>query len=170
MTTIDQEILHGIDRQDVETQSKFGKQYYLGAGMPRNYRLAEHCFRMAANGDDAEAQYWLGKMYDERKVSERNENICRQEAHRLYYQAAEKGNACAQLSLGEMYSKGEYVEKDEVRAYTWLALAAAQGSEEAREKLDELENGMSELPGNIAKAQASAVRQWHEMRKNADVA
>jgi len=149
---------------DAETQTKLGKRYYSGIGMPRNYNLAKKCFHAAANGGNAEAQYYFGKMYDERKVSEQDENICRQEAHRLYYQAAEKGNACAQLRLGEMYSKGEYVEKDEVKAYIWLALATAQGSEEARIKLDELE---SEMPEKLNEAQVEAACKWHEMHKNA---
>jgi len=58
MTGIDQAILQYIDQQDVPAQSKLGKQYYLGKGMPRNYGLAERCFRAAANGGDAVAQYW----------------------------------------------------------------------------------------------------------------
>lgn len=162
MNSIIQEILHDIDERDVETQTKLGKQYYSGIGMPRNYNLAKKCFCAAANGGDAEAQYYFGKMYDERKVSEQNEKWCCQEAEKWYRKSAEQNFADAQLILGKMYSKGEC--KDEVKAYIWLALATAQGSEEARIKLDELE---SEMPEKLNEAQMAAACEWHEMHKNA---
>jgi len=148
---------------DAETQTKLGKQYYFGIGMPRNYNLAKKCFCAAANRGNAEAQYYFGKMYDERKVSEQNEKWCCQEAKKWYRKSAEQNFADAQLILGKMYSKGEH--KDEVKAYIWLALATAQGNEEARIKLDELEN---EMPSEkLNEAQMAATYEWHEMHKNA---
>lgn len=153
MTGIDQEILQDID-----------KQYYLGTGMPRNYGLAEHCFRAAANGGDAVAQYWLGKMYDERKVKEQNENRCRQKARNWYRQSAEQNFADAQLELGKIYYEGRGVNEDAMDAYKWFALAAANGSEDAGEKIDELEKRMS--PEDVAKAQAPAIYKWYKMHQN----
>lgn len=139
---------------DAQVQHELGLRHYHGnAGAPRNYKEAETYFRMAANSGDARAQYWLARMYDERKVSDKNEGYCRQKAYAWYRQAAEKGNACAQLRLGEMSSNGEYGEKNKVHAYMYLASSAAQGNKEAREKLDELEKEMS--AEEIAEAQRS---------------
>ena len=48
-----------------------------------------------------------------------------------YRKAAEQGYAFAQSQLGEMYAKGEGVERDYVKAYAWSSLAAALVGEEA---------------------------------------
>lgn len=42
--------------------------------------------------------------------------------------AAEQGNADAQLKLGELYEKGEDVEKDWAEALKWYRKAGEQGS------------------------------------------
>lgn len=166
MNTINQKILQDIDEQDAKTQFKLGKQYYLGEGMSRSYALAARCFSAAASGGDAAAQYWLGKMYDEGKIKERNESWCRQQVQNWYYKSAEQNFADAQLAFGKICLEGESgVEKDVGDAYKWFALAAAQGSEEAKRRLDELENEMS--PKEMAEAQLSAVNKWHSMHKNA---
>lgn len=55
--------------------------------------------------------------------------------------------------------------KDVEDAYKWFALAAAQGNEEAKKKLDELEKDMP--PEKLAEAQLLAVHKWHEMHKSA---
>jgi len=167
MNTANPKILQDIDEQNPETQTTRGKQYYSGIGRPRNYCLAERCFRAAANGGDAKAQYWLGKMYEERKVSNRTENLCRQEAEKWYRKAAEQNCADAQLELGKIYLEGgSGVEKDVEDAYKWFALAAAGGSEEAKKKLDELENEKKMPPEKLTQAQSSAVHEWYSMSKN----
>jgi len=102
-------------------------------------------------------------MHAERKVSNQNENWCRQEAESWYRKSAEQNFADAQLELGKIYSEGEH--KDEETAYMWFALATAQGNEEARIQLDELEKSMTRE--ERAKAQAPATRKWHERHKNA---
>jgi len=38
-----------------------------------------------------------------------------------------KGNADAQLNLGDMYSQGQGVKQDEVKAVLWYRKAAEQG-------------------------------------------
>ena len=45
---------------------------------------------------------------------------------------AEQGNARAQYNLGAMYFTGRGVPKDNVLAYHWFTLAAAQGNDAAR--------------------------------------
>ena len=48
-----------------------------------------------------------------------------------YRKAAEQGDADAQYSLGLMYANGKGVAQDDVKAYTWLAVAAANGEAQA---------------------------------------
>ena len=57
-------------------------------------------------------------------------------AVRLYRKAAEQGDALAQSELGAMYFNGQGVPRDDVLAYMWLDLAAAQGSQDAPEGYD----------------------------------
>jgi TPR repeat protein len=54
--------------------------------------------------------------------------------------AAEQGLANAQLNLGSLYERGEGVEQNPQQAEKWYRLAAAQGSEEAQERLDLLKS------------------------------
>lgn len=50
----------------------------------------------------------------------------------LYVEKADKGEAEAQFNLGQCYARGEGVEKDPSRAFTWCRKAADQGYPEAQ--------------------------------------
>ena len=54
-------------------------------------------------------------------------------ALREFRSLAEQGNARAQFNVGIMYVKGRDVPEDDVQAYAWFNLAAAQGDEDASE-------------------------------------
>lgn len=82
----------------------------------------------------AEAQYYLGMMYDDGKGVERDPI----QAAEWYRRAAEQGIAAAQSNLGAMYETGDGVQTDYIQAEKWYRLAALQGDEEARRRLDEL--------------------------------
>ena len=53
-------------------------------------------------------------------------------AARCYRRAAEKGHAMAMLNLSMSYRQGDGVEADVGKAWKWLSLAAAAGSERAQ--------------------------------------
>ena len=74
-----------------------------------------------------------------------------------YAVAAEQGNHFAQHNLGGMYYDGEGVPKDYVMAYMWWNLAGAQGYEDARTNLGNVEKRMT--PEQIAEAQRLS-REW----------
>ncbi len=57
--------------------------------------------------------------------------------------AADSGLVDSMLSLGWIYSSGEYVEQDVGEAIFWYSLAESYGSETASERLRELEGGTS---------------------------
>ncbi|KAF9296928.1 hypothetical protein BGZ74_010094 [Mortierella antarctica] len=55
-----------------------------------------------------------------------------------YRQAAERGNATAQLTLARIYEKGQGVEPSDVEAVTWYRKAADRGNAEAQFSLAQL--------------------------------
>ena len=69
----------------------------------------------------------------------------------------EQGYATAQSNLGNMYANGQGVPEDDVLAYMWWNLAAAQGYEDAQGNKDILEQQMSRE--QIAEAQRLS-REW----------
>lgn len=89
--------------------------------------------RSYAESGHAEAQYYLGMMYDDGKGTERDAAL----AAEWYRKAAEQGIAAAQSNLGAMYETGDGVQTDRIQAEKWYRLAAGQGDEEARRRLDE---------------------------------
>ena len=69
--------------------------------------------------------------------------------------AAEQGDAAAQHNLGVMYAKGEGVPQNDVQAYAWWSVAAAQGLENAIKSKAILKKLMT--PAQIAKGQELGV-------------
>ena len=69
---------------------------------------------------------------------------------------AEQGNASAQYNLGVMYSNGEGVPQNNVRAYVWYSVAAAQGDETARTNRDIISDRLT--PDQLARGQDMATR------------
>ena len=71
--------------------------------------------------------------------------------------AAEQGDANAQVDLASRYAEGVGVTKDLVQAHMWLNIAASQGKESAIRMHDETAKRMT--PAQIAKSDEMA-RQW----------
>ena len=71
-----------------------------------------------AERGNAGAQYELGRAYAEIWNA--------QEASKWYRKASEQGLADAQYALGQNYFTGEGVPRNNVEAYAWFSLAAAQ--------------------------------------------
>ena len=69
---------------------------------------------------------------------------------------AEQGDAIAQSSLGFMYANGEGVPENNVRAYVWWSVSAAQGNESARTNRDSVSGRMT--PERLGTAQDLATR------------
>jgi localization factor PodJL len=57
------------------------------------------------------------------------------DAVKFLTQAAEKGQAVAQVSFGTLYERGQGVAVDGVKAVHWYGLAAAQGNRKAMHNL-----------------------------------
>ena len=101
----------------------------LGAGVHAQEKLLK-TLRMHAEQGDADAQYRLGSMYDYGLgfVQDFQDDG---EAVRLYRLAAEQGYVAALVNLGVMYANGQGVMHDDVMAYVWTNVSAANGNEAA---------------------------------------
>jgi hypothetical protein len=69
---------------------------------------------------------------------------------------AEQGNTSAQTLLGNMYADGEGVPENDVEAYVWFSVAAAQGLEVARSNRDIISETLT--PEQRARGQDMATR------------
>ena len=87
-----------------------------------------------AEEGDADAQYNLGRCYDNGKGVEKDKG----KAFQLYKKAAEQGNIDALFCLGYCYDKGEGIEQDKQEAYKWYKKAAKQGNASARGALNNM--------------------------------
>jgi TPR repeat protein len=86
-----------------------------------DYVTALREFQSLAKQGDADAQNYLGLMYDKGRGVQEDDV----EAVKWFRLAAEQGDASAQYNLGVMYTNGEGVPKDDVTAARWYRLAAA---------------------------------------------
>ncbi|HEY6248593.1 MAG TPA: tetratricopeptide repeat protein [Candidatus Angelobacter sp.] len=75
-----------------------------------------------AEGGEAEAQFQLGRAYDEGDGTQQDPEL----AAKWYRKSAEQGNAFAQNNLGVLYSQGLGVPHDKQEAARWFTRAAQQ--------------------------------------------
>jgi len=99
----------------------------------------------AAEAGSALAQARLAWIHD---LSEENEA-----AVKWYRASADQGHPDGQYGLGEMYAKGEGVEKNPDEAFLWFTRAAENGHAQAQRVLvSAYENGLLGLTADPAKA------------------
>ena len=128
----------------------------------KDYREALRWFRKAAEQGDAEAQHYLGFMYEEgRGVAQDG-----REAVRWYHKAAEQGLAAAQLNLGAMYERGRGIKQDYVQAHKWFNIASALGNRFLKELINLQERFEKNMTAQqIAEAQREATKWLEDYKK-----
>lgn len=84
----------------------------------------------------AKADFELGMKYYEQSNFEK--------AFYEFQQAAKFGDLAAQYNLGVMYFRGEFVSKDSIQAYAWLALAAQDAEYKERGLHLQIYKGLSD--------------------------
>lgn len=136
-------LLSGCDEQHEQQGYERGQSAYNKGDYPTAVRE----WRPLAKQGNADAQFFLGSMYDHGEGVPQNYA----EAVRWYRLAAEQGHAIAQHYLGAMYSFGQGVPQNYALAYMWSNLAAAQGETEASTSRDSIAERMT--PEQIARAQ-----------------
>ena len=116
-------------RGHADAQHLLGLMYYMGRGVPRDYRQAMLWHRRAAEQGKADAQYVVGAMYYTGNAVPQDQ----QQAVAWFRKAAEQGHAEAQHALALMYRYHVAgVPQDKVIAYMLWNLAAASGHAGAR--------------------------------------
>ena len=91
-------------------------------------------FRKAAEQGHAEAQYKLGKIYEDGRGVEQDGK----KAIEWYQKAADRGLHGALYTLGRMYEDGRGVQQDSKKAIEWYRKAAQQRHTTAQYKLGEI--------------------------------
>jgi uncharacterized protein len=125
------EILPLAKAGNTDAEHLLGLMYYMGRGVPQDYKLALTWHRKAALKGKADAQYVVGAMYYTGNAVIQDHK----EAVTWFRKAAEQGHPDAQQVLGLMY---RYhiggMPQDNVIAYMLWNLAAAGGSANAAEQ------------------------------------
>lgn len=104
---------------DAEAQANLG-HWYLD---DEDYEMAVKWLRKAAEQEHADAQFNLGRCYQNGLGVPQDYN----EAVKWYQKAAEQGDASAQTNLGLCYLGGDGVPQDINKAIEWFQKAAEQG-------------------------------------------
>jgi TPR repeat protein len=111
-----------------------------------DYTSALQLFSNDAAKGNPQAQYWLGYMNELGLGTSRNV----QRAIMLYKQAVGKNVVAAELRLGDLYLRGNYVPPDPASAKSYLERAAYQGAPRAAMLLGQMYgNGLGTTPDPI---------------------
>ncbi len=168
-----QSALHG----DPVAQHTMGEMCRKGQGTDQDLKQAIFWYTRAALGGHADSQYQLGVMYETGSGVPQNyseartwygkaakqghsDALSKLEAIRNYLdslkKSAERGEADAQCTLGDMYAQGNGVRQDAEQAVTWYRKAAEQGNAQGQDKL----GGMYAQGHGVVKDDGEAVA-WY---------
>ena len=112
-----------------------GFMYQNGYGVNKDYAEAIKWYRMAAEKGNVSAKSNIATMYFNGFGVDQDYA----EAFKWYREAAEQGEANGQYSLAFMYENGYGVSKSRSEAKKWYEKAAAQGDEDAKNRLEKIE-------------------------------
>ena len=125
------EILPLAKTGNADAQHLLGLMYYMGRGLPQDYKQAMFWHRKAAEQGKADAQYVVGAMYYTGNAVLQDHK----QAVSWFRKAAEQNHAEAQQVLGLMYRYHMGgVQQDNVIAYMLWNLAAANGNSNAADQ------------------------------------
>lgn len=99
--------------------------------VPTTYGDAMRWYRQAAEAGSANAQFFLGRMYETGQSRKRDMAA----AATWYRKAADQGHRLAQYRLGQMYLSGTGVGQSYAVAAKWFEIAARQDLHEAQYNL-----------------------------------
>ena len=121
-----------VTKEKVWAMSMLAQRYLDGIGVKQSDTKTIELYEMAAKRGHASAQANLGFFYDQgiRGLTQSD-----QRAFEFYTLAAEQSLVEAQVILGNMYSEGKGIEQSYSKARKWWTKAAAQGNEEAIDRL-----------------------------------
>jgi hypothetical protein len=137
-------------------QYRLGTIYERGMGAARDMARAEIWYRRAAEQGNIKSMHNLAVISANPADGTRPDYIT---AVEWFAKAADLGLTDSQFNLAVLYYNGLGVEKDDLIAYKYFALAAAGGDEEAAKKRNEIEGRLD--PAFLQKAK-EVVKSWKQ--------
>ncbi|KAG0257332.1 copper transport protein ctr1 [Actinomortierella ambigua] len=131
----------GVERSDVEAVKWYGRgasqqnpyaqfnlaaMHELGLAVDQDSEEALRLYKEAAEHGDPNANLHVQWLTSRDNISGQGRTDT-SAIISLYLHGAERGYAAAQHTLGRMYERGRYVERDMMEARVWYSKAAAQG-------------------------------------------
>ncbi len=106
-----------------------GMMYYEGTGVTKDLLKSEDYFLKAARMDYVPSYAMLAAITDRPEYEASSPGNMKEEAVWWYIKAAENDNedTSSPFRLGNMYSSGKIVSKDDTEAFKWYKLAAERG-------------------------------------------
>lgn len=97
--------------------------------------------RQRAEQGDAQSQYDLAYLYYKSGSDPEISGVTRSErlAAHWYLEAAKQGHASAQYNMAVLHLHGHGVERDAIEAYAWLLQSSANGNENSKSLMLELD-------------------------------
>lgn len=126
---------------DADAQFQAGSAYFTGNGVPVNKVEGVRFIRMAANQGHTVAETMMGTFYS---LGDGGLTPNHAESMKWLRRAAVKGWSDAQLSLSFAYKDLRDVPDNDITAYSWFAIAQAQGNKLAVQFKDPMEKGMTQ--------------------------
>ncbi len=137
------------EKGDAWSMYKLARIYYSEDGVEnveQDKRKGTDYFRKAAEKGCPEAQFTLGMLY---VTGDDYVTRSREEAVKWVCAAANQGHADAEYMMGEFCMEGFGVPKSIFAAQSWWLKASAQGHAGARQALERLGNGLSNLLNSL---------------------
>ncbi|HJW78921.1 MAG TPA: hypothetical protein VJ526_10190, partial [Beijerinckiaceae bacterium] len=151
----------------VPAQYRIGNQYEKGLGVTRDLALAKGWYERAAEKGNARAMHNLAVLLAEGGSDRKPDYAAAAESFR---KAAEHGVKDSQYNLAVLLARGLGVSQNLARSYTWFAIVAAQGDEDAGRKRDEVGARLSAADLAAAKAAAESFKPALPIREANEVA
>ena len=130
------------EKGHINAQIKVGLMYEQGLGVAKNSDAALEWYKKAAEKGSIEAAHKVDIYKKSVKVGGRKQfadSRTRAAELRLAY----SGSPDAQYNVGKIYAEGVGVPRNYVQAYIWFNIAAAAGSDKARQERDQLGTKMT---------------------------
>jgi localization factor PodJL len=151
----------------VPAQYRIGNHYEKGLGVTRDIPLAKAWYERAAEKGNARAMHNLAVLLAEGGADGKPDYAAAAESFR---KAAEHGIKDSQFNLAVLLARGLGVSQNLARSYTWFAIVAAQGDDDAAKKRDEVGQRLSAADLATAKAAAETFRPTAPVRETNEVA
>lgn len=117
---------------DIEAKGALGKLYLYGLGIDQDCQLGRQLLLRSASAGVADAQFELGMMFRDGKVSKTSKQCAfqdQQQALQWFRKAAEQGHAFASYILGRAYEMGNGIKQNSRDAFYWYCRSAVLGDE-----------------------------------------